>query len=94
MRLWIVAYDIADDKRRRTLAKCLGTRLERVQESVFEGWLKQLEMNSLLEEIHQILDQEADRLRAYPLAVRKAVRYRIHGLQHQTARHTDYWIIG
>ena len=94
MRLWVIAYDIADDKRRRNLAKCLGKQLQRVQESVFEGWLHQPECNALIEEARQLLDLGQDRLRAYPLAVRKPERYRLHGRQTQTQRNTDYWIIG
>ena len=39
MRLWLVSYDIADDRRRRRTANVLHTQLERVQESVFGGWL-------------------------------------------------------
>lgn len=81
-------------KRRRNLAKCLGKHLQRVQESVFEGWLTQLECNALIQEVRQLLDPDTDRLRAYPLAVRKPERYTLHGAQTQTERSVDYWIIG
>ncbi|GAB4119813.1 MAG: hypothetical protein Fur0026_10360 [Sideroxydans sp.] len=94
MRLWVIAYDIADDKRRRTLAKCLGKSLNRVQESVFEGWLHQLELNMLIAEVRELVAPEEDKLRAYPLAVRKDERYRPCGKQQPTPRCNDYWIIG
>lgn len=94
MRLWVIAYDIADDKRRRTLVKTLARQLQRVQESVFEGWLTQREMNRLTEEISAIIDLAEDRLRAYPLAVRKEERYRALGQHTRSTPHDDYWIIG
>lgn len=94
MRLWVVAYDIADNKRRRLLAKALGRQLQRVQESLFEGWLTQGELNLLIEEIGALIDPEQDRLRAYPLAVRKAERYLTYGQQTRSAQQGDYWVIG
>ena len=94
MRLWVLTYDIADDRRRRQLAKCLGKQLERVQESVFEGWLTQGELRVLLEEAAPLLDLSVDRLRAYPLAVRKQSRYQTYGQHRETKQILDFWIIG
>lgn len=94
MRLWMVAYDIADDRRRRQLAQCLAKKLVRVQESIFEGWLTQPESSALMEEVKQLLDPRADRLRAYPLAVRKSSRYQVYGQQEKTEKLPDFWIIG
>ena len=94
MRLWVVVYDMADDGRRRQLAKCLGRQLQRVQESVFEGWLTQHELRLLMEEAAPLLDMTEDRLRAYPLAVRKQSRYQVYGQQVATEKLADYWVIG
>ena len=94
MRLWVLTYDIADNRRRRQLAQCLGKQMERVQESVFEGWLTQGELNTLIEEVSQLLDLTADRLRAYPLAVRKQSRYQLYGQQSATGKLSDFWVIG
>lgn len=94
MRLWVVAYDIADNRRRRQLAACLGKQLQRVQESIFEGWLSQGESRVLLEEAEQLLELSSDRLRAYPLAVRKSGRYQTYGQQAATEKLSDFWIIG
>ena len=93
MRLWVVIYDIADSRRRRLLAKCLEKQLERVQESVFEGWLSQSELYALIKEVSPLLDLSADRLRAYPLAVRKPSRYRLYGQHVVTNKLPDFWII-
>lgn len=94
MRLWVLVYDIADDRRRRQLAKCLGKQLGRVQESVFEGWLTQGELRALMDEAAQLLDLAEDRLRAYPLAVRKQSRYQLYGQQSATGKLSDFWVIG
>ncbi|MFM7325302.1 MAG: CRISPR-associated endonuclease Cas2, partial [Nodosilinea sp.] len=34
--LWVVCYDVRDDKRRRKLVKLMEQRCQRVQYSVFE----------------------------------------------------------
>lgn len=94
MRLWVIAYDIADDRRRRQLVKCLASQMQRVQESVFEGWLMQKELNDLINQAKPILNLEEDQLRAYPLAVRSEKRYGVYGQQRATTKQTDYWIIG
>lgn len=94
MRLWIITYDIADDIRRIQLVKCLAVSMQRVQESVFEGWLIQTELTLLITVATPILDLAEDRLRAYPLAVRADKRYGVYGQQQTTPKQTDYWIIG
>ena len=93
MRLWVLVYDIADDKRRRLLAKHLGQRLQRVQESVFEGWLTMMELEEVMAQARQLVDVGEDRLRAYPLALRKEARCRIHGQQSSVEKSNDYWIV-
>lgn len=93
MRLWIVVYDIADDRRRRMLVKVLAHGLARVQESVFEGWLTAVRMREILAEAAALTDPSEDRLRAYPLALRTAERYRQLGTQPPTPPTPDYWVV-
>lgn len=71
-RPWLIAYDIADDRRRRAAADWLGTRLERIQESVFEGWLAPPELQSLCAGLNARIDAAADSVRCYPIARREA----------------------
>ena len=66
-RLWIVSYDIADDRRRRRLERGLKALGERVQYSVFECCLTIPEARFHLARLAQELDGRADSLRAYPL---------------------------
>ncbi len=94
MRLWVIAYDIADNRRRRELSRLLAQRLERVQESVFEGWLNFLEIREMIGKVQKIIEPVEDSVRAYPLAVRAEKRYRTTGRQTPTRRPQGYWIIG
>lgn len=58
MFLWLV-YDITDNNlRNRVSEKCLDFGLYRFQKSVFFGELENEKMNSLAEEIEQVLDHE------------------------------------
>lgn len=93
MRLWVISYDIADDKRRYRLARHLARSMQRVQESVFEGWLNACEIERVIAEAKPILNLEEDRLRAYPLSVRTPERYRVFGQQTPTEEHRDFWIV-
>ncbi len=92
MRLWVIAYDIADDRRRRELARLLGRQAERVQESVFEGWFGGAEVNALLAEVAALIEPGVDAVRAYPLAMRHPSRRAMLGEQPGAALPADYWI--
>lgn len=94
MRLWVITYDIANDRRRRELSKLLARRLERVQESVFEGWLNFMEIREVIEQVSVIIEPTEDKLRAYPLAVRNETRRQTAGQQTITKRSENFWIIG
>lgn len=66
--LWLVCYDVRDDKRRAKLAKLLEQRCQRVQYSVFECPLKRGVLEQLLEQRWlKVLNLAEDSLRVYPL---------------------------
>jgi CRISPR-associated protein Cas2 len=92
MRLWIIAYDIGDDRRRRCLAQLLASRMVRVQESVFEGWLNGADVAQLLAAAAELLEPAADALRAYPLALRDPARRQTLGNQAGATAPAGYWI--
>ncbi|QKS29755.1 MAG: CRISPR-associated endonuclease Cas2 [Candidatus Accumulibacter similis] len=92
MRLWVLVYDVADDRRRRRLAGVLGRRAERVQESVFEAWLSGAELHALLAEVAAVIEPAADAVRAYPLALRDRSRRETLGDQPPAPRPAAYWI--
>lgn len=64
---YVLAYDIPDDGRRAKIAKLCESSAERVQGSVFEGYLSRKEMEWLLKKVERILEDQEDSLRVYRL---------------------------
>lgn len=63
----VFAYDIPDDRRRVALAKLLDGIADRVQGSVFEGYVDDRTLMSAMARARELLDPQADRLRVYRL---------------------------
>ena len=61
----LVAYDIADDDRRRRVSETLENYGTRVQESVFECHLTPGQREELEEQIARLIEPEADNVRYY-----------------------------
>ena len=93
MRLWLVSYDIADNRRRRRTAHVLQTLLEPAQESVFVGWLSAEQARRLLAQAQAEMDIQEDQLRAWPLAARQTQRQRTHGQQCPLAPEPSHWVL-
>ncbi len=66
----VVAYDIADDRRRARLAKKLIDFLPRVQMSVFEGELPENRLPRLRQVLEDAIDPGEDSVRIYQLCRR------------------------
>jgi len=66
-RLWMIAYDIVDDARRRRIADILENFGRRVQWSVFECQLGRNELDELRLLLQAEMDQEMDSIRWYPV---------------------------
>jgi len=64
---YVLAYDIANDKRRQKIAKCCEAMAERVQYSVFEAYLSEAELKQLLKKTDRIMNAKEDSLRIYVL---------------------------
>ena len=65
--LWVICYDIADNRRRNRIANALLGYGERVQESVFECHLDNALLRRLQAELLPLINTDTDRLRYYPL---------------------------
>ncbi len=65
--LYIVAYDIPDDRRRTKVHKTLLGFGEWTQYSLFECYLTAKELVVMVEKLNRILDPSEDSLRIYPL---------------------------
>jgi CRISPR-associated protein Cas2 len=78
--LWLVCYDVANNKRRQKLAKRMERVCQRVQESVFECPLDEAGLAEQLERFWlPVLDVREDSLRAYPLDGRTKQRVKVYG---------------
>ena len=64
---YVLAYDIPDDRRRTKIAKLCESVAERVQGSVFEGYLSPQELKSLLKKVERVFETQEDSLRIYLL---------------------------
>lgn len=65
--LYLVTYDIPDDRRRLRLAKALKDFGNRVQFSVFECLLERELMERMRERIFEVICEAEDSVRIYPL---------------------------
>lgn len=63
----VVAYDIADDKRRLRVMKMLQGYGEHVQESVFECDLENAVYNKMTQRLKKLISQDKDNVRLYHL---------------------------
>ena len=66
-RLWLIAYDIVEDRTRLQVERLLHGLGERVQWSVFEAFLSPEQMRRLQFELSALIDPAADNVRCYPL---------------------------
>lgn len=73
---YVVAYDIADDRRRAKIARYLEAMGGRVQGSVFEAYLTVGELEKLLRKVTKVMCEGEDSVRVYLLcgACREKVR--------------------
>lgn len=69
-QLVVIAYDTPCDKRRRKLVKIALESSDRVQMSVFEGWLLSAQREVLWERLLAVAHPEEDALRCYWLCER------------------------
>lgn len=78
--LWLVCYDISDNRRRTKLAKRLERYCERVQKSIFECPLTDKVLSKQLEKYWlPLLNLQEDSLRVYPLDETAKNRTRVYG---------------
>ena len=90
-RRWIVAYDVACDRRRYRVEKALSDVARRIQWSVFEGLLTQWALDRLAETLAELIDPDEDSVRYYPVCSWCDERVLIQGRGGRTPD-ADYWI--
>lgn len=77
---YVLAYDIADDRRRAKIARLCEAVADRVQGSVFEAHLAPLELQKLLKKVDRVMKKEQDSLRIYSLCAPCRGKIVVHGL--------------
>ncbi|MBL3529328.1 MAG: CRISPR-associated endonuclease Cas2 [gamma proteobacterium endosymbiont of Lamellibrachia anaximandri] len=82
--LWMICYDITDNRRRHRVEKALLGRGERVQKSIFECHLRTRERKSLEQKLIRLIDSEEDNLRFYRLCEKDRRRIKICGQGERT----------
>lgn len=65
--LYVVAYDIPDDKRRTKVHRLLCGYGAWTQFSLFECWLTRRQLLELQAKLGRLLNEARDRVRLYPL---------------------------
>lgn len=83
----LVCYDISDDRRRYRVDKVLSGYGVRVQKSVFECYLGQVERRELEQELRQLIVDEEDSIRLYSLCGKDKKRILIDG----TGKISENW---
>ena len=78
----VIAYDVADDRRRVRTMKLLARYAERVQRSVFEGYLTDAELEKLLAALSRTLVDHDDDVRVYRLCATCREQTRFLGRAH------------
>lgn len=90
--LWMVCYDIADDRDRRRVERALRAVGERMQWSVFECVLTPERLKQLRAEIADEIDPETDSVRYYPLCAWCEEGIDWHG-EGTRSEDPDLWLV-
>ena len=91
--IYLIAYDIADDRRRESVAAALAAYGARVQFSVFECELADAAtVERLKTRLLELIDLHEDQVRLYQLSNRTGQVAEIIGLRRLEER-ADFWII-
>lgn len=91
-RIWLIAYDITDDRQRRAVEKELLAKGERVQKSVFECLLNIDDLRVLRAQLQEFITPDTDSIAYYPLCqtCQNKVRWQGCGVAPDNA---EYFIV-
>lgn len=90
--LTLISYDIVDNKRRTRVMQLLKGYGTRVQRSVFECHLDPAAHAILGRELRDLIDQDTDSVRCYPLDANAVQRITILGIGKVTSEPT-HWLV-
>ncbi|WP_208029762.1 CRISPR-associated endonuclease Cas2 [Rhabdothermincola sediminis] len=91
--VWLITYDIADDRRREAVAALLAAWGARVQYSVFECEFPDATVAAdILHRVEELIDALDDQVRVYRLPGEGAGGVQIMGRRRLEERE-DFWIV-
>lgn len=90
-KLWVVSYDISDNRRRRRIAAMLEDDMTRVQYSVFEGRLSDARMTRLVNILEAAITNE-DSLRVYCVGKVGERKCQVKGAGIPIDNGSRYWL--
>ena len=76
----MIAFDVADNRRRYRVVRALRDYGDRVQKSVFECRLRPLERRTLLARLDRLINPETDRLHVFDLPESDVARISVLGV--------------
>jgi CRISPR-associated protein Cas2 len=88
----VIAFDVADDRRRRALVRVLESFGDRALESVFEAWLTPEERRLLEERALRCINASQDRLALYGLPPQDCKDVVILGSGQLAPKHA-HWLL-
>lgn len=91
--LYLVCYDIVDDRRRTRVSKLLEAYGLRVQKSVFETMLDEKQYEKLEKRLLKLLNVAEDQLRFYPLPPHYRVKVKVLGIKPDFAIDDSAFIV-
>lgn len=91
-KLYLICFDIVDDRIRNKVAKVLEGYGDRVQKSVFECVLSKSQLKKLKDKISRIIKAEEDSVHFYRLCGRCLNEFESLGQEHSPNR-SDFAVI-
>lgn len=91
--LYLICYDISDDRRRTKVANLLLAYGWRVQRSVFEADLSDRQRQILERKALKAIDPRQDQLRLYPLSKPNRANVRILGIPGDPIAQASHFIV-
>lgn len=91
-RLYVIAYDITSDRRRRRLSKRLEDFGVRSQKSVFVFQLPPNRLDGLWNDIRETIDEDEDAVACYHLCARCATHVRSIGIAAAPRKDPEYYM--
>ena len=89
----VVAYDIADDRRRLRIMKLLKGYGEHIQESVFECHLRHSVYGEMLKRLRKLMSKEQDNIRLYHLCRTDVERIQELGMGRSVQLEEEFRIV-